>query len=233
MASNLHSKTTSRLSQFLRAALVVVIAYVVWRKFIAVAPTRPVLAATWHQSADWLSYLALYDQRAATQYQHCDNRLVRTSFGLTQLYACGRATDPVVLLLHGAGSSSLMYGDWLVPPLIATQHYVVAIDYICDVGRSMPLNGSVASCPRTREQLALWLRELLAALSLLPATTTTTTKTTTIALVGHSYGSFLAAQLTMAEPQLVSHLVMMAPAGVFAPLRLFVRNLVFVCRCVD
>lgn len=179
---------------------------------VAVAVYRVLFSRSqplWHQGPLWEHFLTIYDERANAQFHDCDRRLVPSIFGSTQVYACGKPDSEAspVLLLHGAVINSLMFGDWLVPPL-AERHYTVCLDYVCDVGRSSPLNGSVANCPQTEQDFVVWVRSVLSTLHI----------ERPVSLIGFSYGSFVAATVARLAPELVDRLILLSPAGVVAPL---------------
>lgn len=82
-----------------------------------------------------------YDAIAERQYhvtRNCRSELIESpKFGSTQIHACSGPRDPAVLLFHAISSSSIDYGDWLVPALVSGRMYAVAVDALCDVGRSV------------------------------------------------------------------------------------------------
>ena len=96
---------------------------------------------------------------------------------------------------------------------------VVAIDTLCDVGRSIPRNGDTANCPQGQDEMAEWILGVKSQLDIKEP----------ISLVGYSYGSFVASQVALARPNAVDKLVLMAPAAVVAPFQpsWLLRALVF------
>ena len=163
----------------------------------------------WHEGPKWKRFLSIYDDRIVQDYPDCDSRLLPTRFGSTQVHACGDSTKPAVLLLHGAGSNSLIYGDWLIPTLRLT-HYAVAVDFICDAGRSVPKEKSVSNCPQSQQELADWISDVVSALNI---------PNNNVSIIGYSYGSFIAACTAIHKPNLVHKAVLIAPAAVFAPIQ--------------
>mmetsp|Transcript_9613 Transcript_9613/g.27527 ORF Transcript_9613/g.27527 Transcript_9613/m.27527 type:complete len:332 (-) Transcript_9613:120-1115(-) len=164
----------------------------------------------WHKGPEWERLLTLYDRWAADGFKDCEAWLVPTDFGSTQVWSCGDLEGPPVLMLSGAGSSSLIYTTWILPRLVKRNFHVLAVDFVCDVGRSSPLNGNKANCPKSRDDLAVWVKQVL----------TQSNVSSPVSLVGYSYGSFISATTAVKEPELVDKLVMIAPAGVFAPVSL-------------
>jgi len=163
----------------------------------------------WHEGPKWTRYLEVYDSLIEKKYPDCEKKLIPTRFGSTQSYACGSISKPPVLLLPGSGGNSLMYSDWLVPAM-RNSYYVVAVDYVCDVGRSIPKDKSLSNCPKTQQDLAEWVSDIVTGLGFLSQPK--------VSLVGYSYGSFIAASTASAKPNLVDKLVLMAPP-VFAPMK--------------
>jgi len=162
----------------------------------------------WHDGDKWQALLDLDHRRAAKQYSGCDSRLLQSRFGITQVYACGNPSNPPIFLFHGMGTSSVMWGDWVVPKLRHT-HYVVAVDALCDIGRSRPKDGDTTNCPNSQAQAGEWF------LSMKQELIGTGSRAS---LVGYSYGSFLSSQIALAAPEAVHKVVLIAPSGIFAPL---------------
>ena len=161
----------------------------------------------WHEGPQWERFLKNYDDSVAKNYNDCESKLIPTRFGATQVHGCGDISKPAVLFLHGARASSIMYSDWLIPSL-RKDHYAVAVDFICDIGRSVPKDKNTANCPQNRQEMAEWLQEVVHGLSL---------HFNQVSLVGYSYGSFISACTALILPDLVDKLVLIAPAAVFAP----------------
>ena len=141
---------------FLLSVFVLVLAIVFGRRG---APSPP---AIWAEGDRWNRFFKIYDSFLVEMYRwdwvffrngdsffkrkeylsDCESRVVTTSFGKTATFACGdRSRDPV-LFLHGAASSSFIYGDWILPEL-RQSHYAVAVDFVCDIGRSIPRDGNI------------------------------------------------------------------------------------------
>jgi pimeloyl-ACP methyl ester carboxylesterase len=146
-------------------------------------------------------YFAAYDALVATAPVPVEPQDVPTAFGTTHVLLAGDRTRPPLVALHGKMMSSTM---WLthLPTLTAT-HSVVMLDTIGDVGRSVA-TGSM----RTRDDVVTWLDAVLGALTIHRAT-----------FVGNSYGAWMATTYAIARPARVNRLALIAPAGVFAPVR--------------
>jgi len=113
---------------------------------------------------------------------------VPTRHGETFVIACGEKTEPPLLLLHGsAGNSAMWMGDiraW-------AEHYrVYSIDVIGEAGLSAPMRPPLAS-----EEYALWLDDVLKALSI-----------SQTSIVGVSLGGWLALDYGTRRPQRVARL---------------------------
>lgn len=163
----------------------------------------------WHQGDKWEKFFAVYDRIASEQYGDCKSGVLdQERFGSTQFYACGNPAHRAVFLIHGAAECALMWGDWMVPAL-RDRYFVVAIDTLCDVGRSRPRNGDTTNCPQGKDEMAAWILDLKSQLGIKAP----------ISLVGYSYGSFVSSQVALARPDAVNKLVLMAPAAVFAPIQ--------------
>jgi pimeloyl-ACP methyl ester carboxylesterase len=176
----------------------------------------------WHEGPKWDRFFKIYDELAESQYysnRFCESKQLESHFGSTQVHACGQPSDPPVLLLHGMGSCSVMYGDWIVPTLMESHYYVVAIDSLCDVGRSLPRDGETDNCPQTRDEIGEWFVTILDQLGL---NNNNNNKQPPAALVGYSYGSFQATQIALAatSKNRVGKLILLAPAATFAPIEM-------------
>lgn len=130
---------------------------------------------------------------------------VDTPLGATHVNACGPASAPSLVLLHGGGATSTV---WFanVAPLAAT-HRVYAVDQINDAGRSSPLDKI-----RSRDDLMTWLDGLLDGLGI-----------DAVALCGHSYGGWLSLNYALERPSRVTHLALLDPTMCFAGMRLTYR----------
>ena len=156
-------------------------------------------------------FLKIYDEFAEQAFYknpNCESKLVATSSGQTQVHACGDPSHPPVILFPGVAANSLSYGDWILPALVKAGYYAVAVDNPYDVGRSIPKDGdpSNPNAPKTQEDLAQWLEELISGLNI----------QSPVSLVGFSYGCFVAFSMALHRPELVEKLVILAPAGVFS-----------------
>jgi pimeloyl-ACP methyl ester carboxylesterase len=126
---------------------------------------------------------------------------VPTAFGETHVVASGPPGAPPLVLLHGFGVSGAMWAPNVGP--LSQSHRVYAVDCLGQPGLSSqtrPLS--------TRAEYVAWLGELFDALHLERA-----------AVVGLSYGGWLAASLALEAPARVEQLALLAPAATLLPLR--------------
>lgn len=88
-------------------------------------------------------------------------------------------------------------------PELVKQRRLVAVDYICDAGRSVPEN-----CPKTSADHANWVRDIFKALNVEKAD-----------FVGYSYGAFVSSVVALEAPELIaSRVILTAPAAVVSPI---------------
>jgi pimeloyl-ACP methyl ester carboxylesterase len=121
---------------------------------------------------------------------------VPTREGETFVVACGREDAPPLVLFHGSGANATA---WLADIAAWSAHFrVYAVDMIGEPGLSAPSRPALES-----EAYALWLDDVLAALSL-----------TRVSIVGVSLGGWLALDYATRRPERVGKLALMCPAGV-------------------
>ncbi|MFD4180392.1 alpha/beta fold hydrolase [Rhodococcus sp. NPDC058514] len=125
-----------------------------------------------------------------------------SEFGVTRVHACGPVDAPPVLLLHGGGATGTAW--YAVAAALGRTHRVYAPDLIGDAGRSMPGDRR----PRTPADLMTWLDTVLDELDLPRA-----------ALIGHSYGAWIALAYTLGRPDRVDRLGLLDPTNCFSGLR--------------
>jgi pimeloyl-ACP methyl ester carboxylesterase len=170
----------------------------------------PASGTVWRSDEEaWENMLSIYDIKARNAYGDCDARILSSRFGNTQVYACGNPQNSSVFLLHDAVTSSLSW-EWLIPELVQQSYYTVAVDILCDMGRSIPKDGKVEYCPKGPNEIAEWVIDIKEQLGI--------SHLTRISLVGHSYGGFLTTQIALSRPEVVARMVLINPAATFAPL---------------
>lgn len=148
-------------------------------------------------------YLAQYDERAKTWPVPSTTRLVETSFGQTFVRVSGPEDAPPLVLLPGIGSPGHSLASMAVE--LAACHRLFAVDNIHDNGRSVE---SPSHPVTSMDDFVAWLDELFTQLGF----------TAPVDLLGLSYGGCLSANFALKHPSRVRRLVLLAPAGILAPI---------------
>jgi len=160
--------------------------------------TRPVELSYHHpfrSQAKKERYLAHYDARAEGWPVASETMTVDTSWGATFVRISGPADGPPMVLLPGANATSLMWETNI--EAFSRDHRVFAVDNVFDFGRSIYVRNFT-----TGDDFVSWFDELLDALGL-----------DSIRLVGLSYGGWIASEYSLAHPDRVEKLVLLAPAA--------------------
>ncbi len=147
-------------------------------------------------------YLADYDRRAERWPVASKPRTIATFHGRTFVRVSGPDDAPPLVLLHGAGGSSLTW----IPNIraLSERHRTYAVDNIYDYGRSVytrPIEGPA--------DFVNWLDEMFGALELGGR----------INLMGLSYGGWLTSLYALRHPGRLNRIVLLAPGGVVLPAR--------------
>lgn len=148
-------------------------------------------------------YLAQYDRRSAAWPLPSTTRMVDTSFGQTFVRTSGPPGAQPLVLLPGIGSPGHTFSQNV--PDLADRFAVHAVDNIHDNGRSIELESNPV---KDTDDFTRWLDEVLTGLGLGEA----------VDIVGLSYGGWLAANYALRYPKRVRRLVLLAPAGILAPI---------------
>ncbi|NIK79171.1 pimeloyl-ACP methyl ester carboxylesterase [Paenibacillus castaneae] len=145
-------------------------------------------------------YHAVYDQALIEWPIPYETRYVETSYGDTHIIICGDSQLPPLLLIHGMTATSHMWSVNISE--LSRSFYVHCIDVPGDFGKS-----TVQQPLSNKESAARWLSELADGLQF-----------DTFHLMGHSMGGFLSLNFALVHPSRVRSLILLAPAGSFAPL---------------
>jgi len=157
------------------------------------------------QGQAWERMFLLYDAKVRRDFHNCEQLHIPSSFGNTYVHDCGNTSLPAVVLFHAFRATSTMW-SFLVPTL-SKHRRVVAVDYICDVGRSV-----ATKCPQNSLDHAVWVKDLFAGVGI--------TSGSKVTFIGYSYGSFISASVALEAPELVERVVLTAPLATFGTITL-------------
>ena len=145
------------------------------------------------------AFRAAYDAALKRWPVPYEERDLPGRFGTTHVVVCGRKDAPPVVLLHGYTATATMWSpnilEW------SRDHRVYAIDVMGQPGKSLP-----GEPIRDGSDYVAWLTATLDALGI-----------DRTALVGMSYGGWLALAYAVAAPARVRALVLLSPGG-FLPI---------------
>jgi pimeloyl-ACP methyl ester carboxylesterase len=142
-------------------------------------------------------YLAMYEALLRKWPVKFESLRIATRYGLTHVIASGPREAPALVLLHAFQATALAWRANVED--LSLRYRVYAVDIIGQGGRS------ASSRPlRKRQDFADWMCELFDALGIRRA-----------ALVGNSYGGFLALNQASLAPERVKQVVMINPGGTF------------------
>jgi pimeloyl-ACP methyl ester carboxylesterase len=145
-------------------------------------------------------YEAFCLERAKAWPLPSESMIIETASGRTFVRASGRITDPPLVVLPGARTSSLI---WIHNIAALSAHYrTYALDTLGDVGLSV--NRRETSKP---EDLVNWLDEVFTVL----------VPEGPLSLMGISYGGWLAGQYALRFPGRLRNVVLLAPACTVLP----------------
>ncbi|AOY76526.1 alpha/beta fold hydrolase [Clostridium formicaceticum] len=146
-------------------------------------------------------YLKFYDKTALLWPVSLETKMIDTSYGKTFVRISGPLDAPALVLLPGAGASSLM---WLSNIEALSKDYrIYAIDDIYGCGRSIytqTINDS--------NDFIKWLDELFDSLEL----------ENNIHLMGMSYGGWQTSQYALRFPNKLNKIILLAPAATVLPI---------------
>ncbi|WP_413767873.1 alpha/beta fold hydrolase [Rhodococcus pyridinivorans] len=154
------------------------------------------------ESDEGRAFYAAYDALLAKWPRGTVIHALDSRFGTTRVTEYGPPDAPPVLLLPGAGATSMA---WLATAAaLGETHRVLAVDIIGDVGCSVAGGDPV----RDVDDLLEWLGSVADAVGV-----------TQCALVGHSYGAMIALAAAVRTPERIDRLVLLDPNSCFAGMR--------------
>ncbi|QOW00113.1 alpha/beta fold hydrolase [Rhodococcus pyridinivorans] len=154
------------------------------------------------ESDEGRAFYAAYDALLAKWPRGTVIHDLDSRFGTTRVTEYGPPEAPPVLLLPGAGATSMVW--FATAAALGEAHRVLAVDILGDVGRSVADGDPV----RNVDDLLGWLGSVADALG-----------ATRCALVGHSYGAMIALAAAVRTPHRVDRLVLLDPNSCFAGMR--------------
>jgi len=122
--------------------------------------------------------------------------MVPTTFGATFVRVSGPPAAPLLFLLHGAGTTSLMWSPNV--EALSANYRTVAVDQLGEFGKSR-----CTRPPQSLQNILAWLDELVRALA----------GEARVSLAGISYGGALAANYALHFPERVAKVVLLAPGA--------------------
>ncbi|MBN1646539.1 MAG: alpha/beta hydrolase [Spirochaetales bacterium] len=152
-------------------------------------------------------YFALYRKCLKNWPIPYEEQFIDTSFGKTYIIVTGNKKGRPAILCHGMLATPASWYPNITA--LAEKYSIYVPGYPGDLGPS-----DFRKSPRNPEQAAAWLDELRTVLGIEKPV-----------IMGTSFGGFLGANYAIRYPDHVEKLVLLSPAGVFAPLRkaFFVR----------
>ena len=146
------------------------------------------------------AYRSAYERTLALWPAEREALEVKTSFGTTRVNGVGPHQAPPLIMIHGFGFSSTQW--YTSAPTLMSDMRIYAPD-VPDQFRLSTLEQPL----QTPDNYARWVGELLVGLQL-----------ERVALAGHSYGGWIAANFAAHQPERVTRLSLISPAATFVPL---------------
>jgi pimeloyl-ACP methyl ester carboxylesterase len=158
------------------------------------------------------AYLGAYDALLRLWGVPVESLYVSTHLGRTHILAAGDYEAPPVVLLPALSVSA---AAWFASiKNLARKHRVYAPDIIGDAGKSV-----LERHPQHRSEYAFWLKQVFEVLEVYKP-----------ALVGHSYGGWLALNLASYIPEAVHKIVLVAPASGIYPFNAVTKFMGYMTR---
>ncbi|GGW86116.1 alpha/beta fold hydrolase [Streptomyces noursei] len=147
-------------------------------------------------------FRAAYGQGMALWPVAVERLDLETEFGSTRVNACGPSGGPPLVLLSGGGTTSAVWYARVAS--LARTHRVYAVDLMGGPGLSVPDGRPL----RRPADLMAWLDGVVDALG-----------AERVALLGHSYGGWIALSYAVHAPDRVERLALLDPTQCFAGFR--------------
>ena len=144
------------------------------------------------------------DEQVKTSWlKDSDSVYVDTNYGKTFVRISGPESSPPLVLLHGAGSNSLMWAGSI--RAFSEKYRTYAVDTIDDYGLSIN-----TKLMESADDYTEWLDELFSGLNLGNG----------INLIGLSYGGWMSGQYALRHQDRLNKVVLIVPAGTVQPIRM-------------
>ena len=153
---------------------------------------------------DRAKYLVSYEAMFSLWKVPYDSIDVKTRYGSTHINGCGPKGGQPLVLLHGAGLSSIAWFANMAE--LSRNHRVYAVDVIGDAGKSI-----ADVLMEKRIDYARWLRDVFDGLNIAKGY-----------LLGHSYGGWLTLNMALIYPERLKAIVLLAPAASIYPMNFLV-----------
>ncbi|GAB1261158.1 alpha/beta hydrolase [Aurantivibrio plasticivorans] len=138
-----------------------------------------------------------------------DESTISTRHGDTFIIASGHPDNPPLILFHGMGVNSLMWINDI--NTLSKSYRIYCIDTLGEPGRSASERPSLKG-----DAYVEWIEDIYEALGIRSA-----------ALIGISFGGYLALRFACEHPDKVSRLITLCPAGIVRPRLSFILKAVF------
>tara|TARA_R110002126_G_scaffold124451_1_gene266417 strand:+ start:31026 stop:31880 length:855 start_codon:yes stop_codon:yes gene_type:complete len=162
--------------------------------------------------------LTLYNQKLDELNIEYSEKLLETTFGVTNVIITGDTKNPPLVLIHGTGGCAPLILESF--PNLSSKYCVYAVDVLAQPNKSAENRLDMKSLDYGK-----WLIELIEKLKLKAVT-----------LVGFSFGGFISLKTLEFNESLIKHVYLIAPVyivngnpiknifKVFIPLKSFIKN---------
>ncbi|AGC76078.1 pimeloyl-ACP methyl ester carboxylesterase [Nonlabens dokdonensis] len=162
--------------------------------------------------------ISLYNQKLKELNIEYSEKLIETTFGVTNIIITGDAKNPPLLLLHGTGGCAPLILESF--PNLSSKYCVYAIDVM-----AQPTKSAENRLDMNSLEYGKWLTEIVISLELQDVT-----------LVGFSFGGFICLKTLEYNEKHIKQVYLIAPVyivngspiknlfNVFIPLKFFMKN---------